>query len=250
MSTAELHTATGAYVLHALSPAERDRFEGHLADCEACAQEVAELAATAQRLGLAVAAPPPAELRTRVLQQITNVRQEPPRLPARARVRAWTKSAPRLALAACLAAAVALGGVAVWQHQSAEDARDRARRVEQQAAELTAVLAAPDARTVTGSVGDASTGTVVVSKERNRAAFLASSLPDLPSGKVYQLWFDDGGTMRPAGLLGGGGTTEAVLMDGPLDRAAGMGVTVEPDGGSPQPTTEPIGQMAFPSSRA
>ncbi|RFU85522.1 anti-sigma factor [Streptomyces triticagri] len=247
MSTADLHTCTGAYVLHALPAAERDRFEGHLADCEACAQEVKELAATAQRLGLAVAAPPPAELRARVLQQITTVRQEPPRLPARARVRAWTRSAPRLALAACLAAAVALGGVAVWQHQSAEDARDRARRVEQQAAELTAVLAAPDAKTVTGPVGGDSTGTVVVSEERNRAAFLASSLPDLPAGKTYQLWFDDKGTMRPAGLVAGGGRNEAVLMDGPVDGASGMGVTVEPEGGSPRPTTEPIGQMAFPT---
>jgi anti-sigma factor RsiW len=35
--TADLHTLTGAYVLHALSESERAAFERHLADCAACA---------------------------------------------------------------------------------------------------------------------------------------------------------------------------------------------------------------------
>ena len=53
MSTAELHTLTGAYALHALPEDERVAFERHLGACEACAQEVRELSATAARLGLA-----------------------------------------------------------------------------------------------------------------------------------------------------------------------------------------------------
>ncbi|WP_181789821.1 zf-HC2 domain-containing protein, partial [Streptomyces phytophilus] len=48
------HTATGAYVLHALPPAERAVFEEHMALCEACEAEVRELAETAARLGTAV----------------------------------------------------------------------------------------------------------------------------------------------------------------------------------------------------
>ncbi|QEU92811.1 anti-sigma factor [Streptomyces kanamyceticus] len=257
MTTADLHTATGAYVLHALAPAERAAFERHLAACAACAQEVRELAATAARLGLAVPATPPPQLREQVLRQITTVRQEPPRVPAPPRVRAWSWSwrasrrASRLVLAACLAAAAAFGGVAVWQHQSAEDARTEARRAERQAeqraAELAAVLAAPDARTVTAKLADGARATVVVSEERDRAAFLASALPDLPTGKVYQLWFDDEGKMRSAGLLTDSGGTNAVLMEGAVDDASGMGVTVEPSGGSPAPTTPPIGLMKFPT---
>jgi hypothetical protein len=38
-----------------------------------------------------------------------------------------------------------------------------------------------------------------------------------------------------------------MLLDGPIDGATGMGITVEPAGGSPQPTTEPVGLMEFPA---
>ncbi len=247
MSTADLHTATGAYVLHALSSAERAEFERHLAACEACTQEVRELAATAQRLGLAVAAAPPAQMRDEVLRRIATVRQEPPQVSVRGRAGRWARSLPRMALAACLAAAVALGGVAVWQHQAAQDARDASRRTQEQAAELAAVLAAPDARTATGKLSEGATGTVVISRSMDRAAFIASALPALAEGKVYQMWFDDDGTMRSAGLLQSPGTSSATLLDGPVGEASGMGVTVEPAGGSDQPTTAPLGLMAFPA---
>lgn len=42
-------------------------------------------------------------------------------------------------------------------------------------------------------------------------------------------------------------TTNAVLMDGPLDAASGMGITVEPAGGSAQPTTDPLALVRFPT---
>ncbi|MDQ8705335.1 anti-sigma factor [Streptomyces sp. LHD-70] len=248
MTAADLHTATGAYVLHALEPAERAAFERHLAVCEACQQEVRELSETAARLGLAVAAAPPAALKDEVLRRITTVRQEPPQVPVRGGSRSWTRPLPRLALAACLAVAAAFGGVAVWQHQSAEDAREQAREARQQAADLTAVLAAPDAESATAKLGDGATGTVVVSRGQDRAAFLAAGLPDLPGGKVYQLWFDDGGEMRSAGLVRTGtDDRSATLMDGPVGKASGMGITVEPAGGSPRPTTSPLGLMPLPA---
>jgi anti-sigma-K factor RskA/sigma-70-like protein len=69
-----------------------------------------------------------------------------------------------------------------------------------------------------------------------------SSPPDCR--RLYELWYADGGTMRPAGLLDGGDAT-TVLMDGKVDRATAMGVTVEPDGGSPQPTSDPLLLIPF-----
>ncbi|MGC5364697.1 anti-sigma factor [Streptomyces sp. DT24] len=258
MSSAEPHTLTGAYALHALPDDERRAFERHLEGCETCAQEVRELSATATRLGLAVAETPPRELRERVLRRITTVRQEPPAHTRRARTgfrapsgahtggsagRRWS----RYALAACLASAVGLGGVAAWQHQVAGDARQEARQARQQTEQLTRVLAAPDARTGSHTMADGAKGTVVVSRSENRAVFLASGLRRPPSGKVYQLWFDDGGTMRPAGLLHADGRTGVTLMDGPVDRASGMGITVEPAGGSTRPTSAPLAVMSLPS---
>ncbi|WP_105971636.1 anti-sigma factor [Streptomyces geranii] len=250
-TTADLHTLTGAYALHALSDDERDAFERHLAACEQCAQETAELAATAARLGLAVSVTPRPALREQVLRRITTVRQETPRepvLPRAVRTAVRGRALSRWALAACLAGAVALGGTAVWQHQRAEDAVAQARRAEQAADRIAAVLAAPDARTSTAKLGGGATGTVVVSADRDRAVFVVSGMTDPPRGKVYQLWFDEGGgTMRSAGLMDPGQTDQAVLLQGNVGTASGMGITVEPAGGSEEPTSAPLALMSLPA---
>ncbi|ARP72822.1 anti-sigma factor [Streptomyces pluripotens] len=247
MTAADLHTLTGAYALHALGADERGAFERHMRSCEACATEVREFSATAARLGLAAAAGPRGALRAEVLRRIESVRQEPPRRTgvhqpvARRRVARLT----RWALAACLAAAAGLGGTAVWQYQRADRAAERAERAERRWDAIAAVLAASDARTTTVRLGGGATATVVVSRGRGRAVFVASGMSEPPPGKVYQLWFDDQGTMRPAGVMDPGRSTEAVLMRGAVDGARGIGVTVEPAGGSRQPTSSPIAAMRF-----
>ncbi|MEV3930785.1 MULTISPECIES: anti-sigma factor domain-containing protein [unclassified Streptomyces] len=248
MSTAELHTLTGAYALHALPEDERLSFERHLGACEACTQEVRELSATAARLGLAVSASPPPALRERVLRDITTVRQEPPSHGRSARSGSSPGRAGRwstYALAACIAAAAAFGGVAVWQNQVAQDARQETAQAQQHNEQVARVLTAADATTSVSDLMNGARGTVVVSKSVNRAVFLASDLSRPPSGKVYELWYNDGGVMRPAGLMNPSATDDAVLMDGPVDNASGMGITVEPEGGSEQPTTEPVALVEF-----
>ncbi|MCX4552110.1 MULTISPECIES: anti-sigma factor [unclassified Streptomyces] len=247
MMTADLHTLTGAYALHALEPDERAAFEEHLRACPACTQEVDELIATAGRLGLAVTVTPPPALKVQVMRRIATERQEAPLLRRHSRGGGARggRALSRFALAACLAAAVGFGGIAVWQHQEAGDARNSAARSEQQAQALASVLAAPDAKVTTGKLKGGATGTVVVSHSRNKAAFLASGLPKPPSGKTYQLWFDDHGTMRSAGLLNSASAAAGTVLDGPVDSAQGMGLTVEPAGGSAAPTTAPLALMTF-----
>jgi anti-sigma factor RsiW len=78
MTSAEMHTLTGAFAVNALSEHERAQFPRHLAECESCSQEVRELRATAARLGAAVAEDPPAGLKQRVLAEIHVTRQQPP----------------------------------------------------------------------------------------------------------------------------------------------------------------------------
>ncbi|MFG1944282.1 anti-sigma factor domain-containing protein [Nonomuraea sp. NPDC048826] len=63
----ELHTLSGAYAVHALPPADVAPFEAHLSSCRTCPSEVRRLREAAARLALAVATPPPASLRPRVL---------------------------------------------------------------------------------------------------------------------------------------------------------------------------------------
>ncbi|MFD8796960.1 anti-sigma factor domain-containing protein [Streptomyces vinaceus] len=50
--------------------------------------------------------------------------------------------------------------------------------------------------------------------------------------------------MRPAGFIGQDGT---VLLEGDPADASAVGLTVEPAGGSPQPTTAPLLLMTLPA---
>lgn len=147
------------------------------------------------------------------------------------------------ALAASVAAAV-LGGVAVWQTQSGQDLEQQARQAQQQLDAVSAVLAAPDARTVHGKAANGALTTVVSSDQQNQAVFTAANLPAPGVGKTYQLWLDHEGTMRPAGLMQHDGTV--ILAGNPADAGA-VGLTLEPAGGSPEPTTAPLLLMAMPA---
>ncbi|MFJ3099529.1 anti-sigma factor [Streptomyces hydrogenans] len=241
----DAHTLAAAYALGALDDTERKDFEAHVQACEACRQEAAEFEATAARLAGAVSQTPPAADKAQVMAAIDGVRQLPPRVPAPSAVPAiggfLRRRAVPLALAASVAAAV-LGGVAVRQTQNGQELEQRARQSQQQLDAVSAVLAAPDARTAHGKAANGALTTVVSSEQQNQAVFTAANLPAPGTGKTYQLWLDHDGTMRPAGLIDHDGTV--VLAGNPADAGA-VGLTLEPSGGSPQPTTDPLLLMAL-----
>ncbi|MDI5961956.1 anti-sigma factor [Streptomyces sp. SL13] len=239
--TADLHTLTGAYALDALSPEEAREFARHLTECDVCTHEVAELRETAARLALAVAEVPPAALRARVMAAIPEVRQLPP--PGRVadvvplRGRAWRQRLPYLALAACLVGAAVAGGVAV----NAEHDVDRQRtQAEQQASDLASLMAAPDAAYHTTAVHGGGNATVVSSVSQARTAFVYRDLPKLAGSHVYELWYSRKGSMVPAGLVDSGRPSGTAVLAGAASGADGVGLTVEPHGGSKQPTTSPL----------
>ncbi|MEU6273120.1 anti-sigma factor [Streptomyces populi] len=237
------HQLVGAYVLHALPAAEEASFENHLAGCAACRQEVAELSEATLRLASAQDAAPSPELRRRVLDRIARTRQEgPPRaLPVRARLLPW-------ALAACLALAAALGGLAAWQHTRADRARAEVATTRAQASVLTDILTARDATISSQKLGDGADIGVVASRAQGRAAFIASDLPRLGDDQVYELWYAaKSGDLRPAGLFPGSGGVHTQLLRGPLDDVTAVGITAEPAGGSRQPTSEPLGIVTVPA---
>jgi len=253
MSEEHIHVSTGAYALNAVPDEERESIERHLRQCPPCDQEVRELTATAAGLGTDVTATAPPGMKDQIMARIQAVPQlsqlppqvtaDPPRQVVSARTaRTWNVS--RLVLAACVAAAAAFGGTAAWQYQVARQAEQHAAQASAQSADVARVLAASDARTATGGVKGGARATVVVSRSHDSAVFLAYGLPELSEGQTYQLWFADNGRMRPAGLLRHDG---GLVMEGKVGKATGMGVTVEPAGGSPQPTTTPLALMTLPA---
>jgi anti-sigma-K factor RskA len=240
----DLHTLTGAYAVGALEEREVPEFRRHLERCPACEQEVRELRETAARLALAVAEVPPAALRARVLAALPEVRQLPPRaaggVAPRSAARAWRRRLPYFALAACLAAAVAATGVAIDARHGADQARGRTARAERQADALSALLAAPDATFHTDGLKGGGTATVVASARTGQAALIYHDLPKLPGSRVYEVWYSKDGSMVPAGLITPGTAAGSALLAGAPTGADGVGVTAEPHGGSPAPTSPPL----------
>ena len=250
----DLHHLSGAYAVDALDPAERASFEEHLAECADCRAEVAELSATAHHLSSLSEATPSPALRASVLQGISQVRPVPPSTqpvvstqPGRpgqpvtetgggsgGKVVPFVRRTSTWLAAAAAAVAIAVGGI-VWSPWS-----------DQPASPYDQVVAAADATTVTSVKGD-TTAKVVFSRELGRSAISVTGLPSLPDDQTYQLWYADADEeMHPAGVFDtdSSGRASAVL-EGDANAAVAVGVTIEPAGGSPRPTTEPIMVMAL-----
>jgi anti-sigma-K factor RskA len=247
--TVELHTLTGAYAAHALTPEEVIDFEAHLRDCASCPQETRELVATAARIGEAEYDVPPPELKARIMAEVGRTRQLPPVGVHAQVIDLVERRRNRLVLgiaAAVAALAIIGGGVAAGIAYRADQ---RAHRVEAAANRIASVLSAPDARTVSADGPDGGRGTAVVSDSKHAAVFSASSWPATASTKTWQLWVIDASGARSAGLLTrrADGTIVPTYAAGIPAGAANFGVTVEPAGGSKQPTTTPVLLMTLQS---
>ncbi|HWB22916.1 MAG TPA: anti-sigma factor [Gaiellaceae bacterium] len=212
MGTDPLHELTAAYVLDALDPADEAAYEEHLAHCAACQEEVALLSGTATALALAAGpADPPDALRGRILDA---ARAERPNVvPLRPR---W--SAPLAAAAAIAACAVV--GLGVW-NISLHHRLDRTE---------SALRGVP----LHGAAGS------VVLGVNGRAALVVTDLAAAPKGRTYEAWVIDGTSAASAGLFHGGEKTVVVQLGRRVRHGSVVGVTVEPAGGSAQPTTQPF----------
>lgn len=236
--TSEIHALSGAYAVDALDDIERAQFERHLADCAECRAEVDSLREAAALLPETTSAVPSDALRERVLAGISTVRPLPPiTVEAPARRRARFRPA---ALVAAAAAVIAVGaGAVVWQPWEDETS---------QAPALTAadrVLQAEDAERYVQEFPDGSKAVLTRSKSLNQAVIETSDMAPPPDGKVYELWLEHEGVgMVPAGLMPN--EADAVmLLEGDPATAVGAGITVEPAGGSEEPTGETVALIAF-----
>lgn len=236
-----MHTLAGAFALDAVNDVERAEFARHLEQCESCAQEVAELRATAARLGAAMAEEPPPEFKDRVLAAMHATRQLPPRTrPGSPERHRRTARAPRWAVLVSAAAAVVglaaggvFGGIALTQQQELNAAQSRLDQARQRYEPVAALLAAPDAKAAHGEAPTGGGVTVVLSRTLNRVMVMDAGLPAQPGGKVYEAWLVTGSAApRSAGVIAGTGNGALVIADG-VGTADHVAVSVEPAGGSP-----------------
>ncbi len=231
----EIHALSGAYAVDALDDIERAQFERHLAECAECRAEVASLRSTAALLAETSATAPPEGLRERVLADIGTVRPLPPTVGKQAAPRRRF----RLAALAAAAAVIAVVGVGVGVTQPWDDDTSQI-----QVSAVDQVLRAEDAESYTNTI-DGSEATLVRSPSLNKAVLVTKDMAPPPEGKVYELWLDHKRVgMVPAGLMADGGEQQ-ILLDGDPATAIGAGITVEPAGGSEEPTLPPVTLFAF-----
>ncbi|MGY6501594.1 MAG: anti-sigma factor [Acidimicrobiales bacterium] len=228
--TDDLHDLAAAYALDALDGEERARFESHLATCEHCAADVAEMRDTARLLAEGDQLPPPPEVRTRVMDAIAaEPRAGAGALPIGLADTRRRRAVP-LAAAAVLILVVVAGGMTALLRSVVED-RDAAE-------ELVTILASPDARTAVLEGADGRTDVRVVwSPESAGAVVIGDDLPAPPEDQVYELWVlaDDGPRSAGQFVPSSAGSVRSRLAL-PGEPADGWGITLEPTGGSPQPT--------------
>lgn len=230
------HDLLAAYLLDAVDDDERLLFEEHLLGCADCERELAELGDTVTALASSVPVAPPPRLREDLLRQVAQDRASagqgtpPPDQLAAQRER---RSSRRLVLLAGAAAAVAAIMALVFGPFLGSDAMT-----------TQTIAAAADAERFEVTVGDA-TATIIVSRTLNKAAIETSDMAPAPDGQAYQLWLAQAdGTLTDAGLMP---QTDdpAMVLSSDLGEAVAVGITMEPSGGSPQPTSEPIALVSI-----
>lgn len=239
----DIHLLIGAYALDAVDDIERARFERHLSDCADCERELGELRQTAALIGAADVTDAPTSMRSAVFDRIAQTPQALPsdsseRSPERIR-----KSSLAVRLLGAAAAVLAIGTVgfgAVAYQQS-----QRVDTITAEASLVNRVLSAPDAVTKQMPLTGGATTTIVYSQSQGQAVMVATNVPALPDGQTYENWtLTAGGDARPAGTwVPQANGSAAVPIQGDLASAAAVATTVEPAGGSAQPTTKPIGSV-------
>jgi anti-sigma-K factor RskA len=259
MTHQELIDSAASYALDALDPGERSSFEAHLATCAECQAEVAAYREVAGALAYAAPAntiPRSDALRDRILREARQVRpitSAPSAIAVAATPKTGSSSAamPWTVAIASFAAAVVIGFVYQRQRAETKELREQLTVVNEALAREDSTLAAfigPEVHVVSLTAPDAQKPAVRVFWNHTKRTFVvtALNLPPAPAGKTYQLWalrknqapmsmgtFDAGATGRPMTMLA---VSQAIFEAGFIDDCA---LTVEPTGGSPQPTETP-----------
>jgi anti-sigma-K factor RskA len=243
----DLHSLSGAYALDALEPgAERDRFTRHLSRCQSCAGEVRGFREVATAMAFAAAAEPPPGLRDQVLAAAARTRQVPPEVTTHARTRRARSRAPWVPWLSGVVAAASIAAAVIFGLAQAHT-QDELNQVRAQNQAISLLLSSPQVTLLSKSTTKGGVATVVLAAARHQLVVVTSGLPALPSGQVYQLWLIGKTTTTSAGLLppAQAGKTSPVLASGVV-KGDTLGLTVEPAGGSAQPTTTPILALPLP----
>jgi anti-sigma-K factor RskA len=210
----ELQSLLGAYALNATDALEARRLERHLGTCAECAEEVRLLRGSASALALLS----DTVIETEVDDLVDEISRK---LPFR-RPRLVARISAGIAAVALVAAGY-LGATVI------DERRENDR--------LANVLASTSRRVPLGAQGGFQ-GRGVLHIASGTSALVLEDLPEAGRNRTYQLWAIAGAKPRSMTVIAGTGRVVHLFdWKGVGDRFA---VTIEPAGGSPVPTTDPV----------
>jgi len=240
MTCEELKELYELYALGVLEGEERDEIDAHLGrGCETCKAGVHRaVAMNSAMMGLVPAAEPPRRLKKRVMASIG----------ARSVNWGW----------AAALAAVAMLAMVVWTNQERMrishelgqargelmlivGERDRAAKDRDDAMKAIQFLNMPDTKEVGFGKDKPVGGNIFVN--RKGVMLIATNLPALPEGKMFEMWVipKKTGKPMPAGMFKAMDSGTAYnMMPFPCGPGDLIAVTIEPEAGSAQPTTTPL----------
>lgn len=221
-----------AYAIGSLDADELHRVEEHLLSCWVCRNESNAFQAVADELSFAapVAEPSP-DLRNRLIQRVHSARPQTRASHPESRRPFWERLLPTWGLAS-LVLIVALAGstLMLWQRFNQMEAFTSPGGM--RAVALKATDTAPGA-----------TGFVLISIDGDSGALVVDGLPPLGENQQYQLWLIRDGQRTSGAVF----STDEKSYGGTRIRAprslldySAVGVTIEPAGGSDQPTGEQV----------
>lgn len=256
MESREIEELLPFYALDALTDEEREQVEAYLREHPEARQQMEEMGRTAAALSYGTSPIEPApRTKAALMARIAvdqksraanaTVRQE---LTPRPRVRRFESIFQVLSLGAAVAAILwavilniqlsrlrnevaTLGEALVAQANSLEQINQKLSQT-------------PVAETVTISlqgtdVQPQAQGQLIADPNSQSAVLVITGLGPLDPGKTYQVWLIDNGGPKSAGLLSVDSKGQAVLIlssDETIGSFQSLGISVEPEGGSPQPT--------------
>ncbi len=235
-----------AYALGERDEEMRNQVIQHTQQCPLCRQMLVDYQRTAGLLPLAVpAADPCSTLRGRVLAAVAARCDKPqprPVVAPPAPVRGphlW-----RGALwAGRLLAAVGLVALLAWNVLLHQQLARQQALLEEKNQVLGVLLEASSLQRrtlIADTPAPQARGSLVLVPEEGAAALVVEGLPALPANKTYQIWLVADGQRTSCGTFRANPAGESIWLiqaPHPLQTYDAVGVTIEPEGGSPGPTS-------------
>jgi anti-sigma-K factor RskA len=223
------------YALGCLDEEEEKQVLDHLAACAQCLDELQGFQEVVTQLPAAMKmADPPPELKAKIMGRVA-----PAGVPmtGERKASAWERflatmrqSAPAWGVVGLLLILIlGVGNLFQWQRLNAIESASQAML---ETIPMSGTEYRPNA-----------TGLLVVSRDGKRGALVVDGLMDLSDDQEYQLWLIRDGQRTDGGTFSVNETGYGILWvrsDEPLDSFPEFDVTIEPEGGSPQPTGDKV----------